>query len=58
MYRVSADTLIEELLPDLALEKDLLVENEYGEILGVVTGRGVLAALASAGDNQIAATGG
>lgn len=55
MKKISGDTLIESLLPYLAEHDDgVVVEDENGEVAGVVTARGVVAALA-AGSNVDAA---
>ncbi len=46
--RISGDTLLEHLLPQLVDHKDgLIVEANDGSILGAVTAQGVIAALAS-----------
>ena len=48
MHRVAADTLVENLLPDLALhEKGVIVLAKDGSILGVATARSFTASLAA-----------
>ncbi len=55
MKKISGDTLIESLLPYLAEhESGVAVEDENGAIMGVVTARGVVAALAAGCDVDIA----